>query len=112
MYTCFRIRAICTSRVIAGYFLSDLGTDIRPEPEPDLARTRVGSQNNTPDETVGVNNAAIPEAQTSPVYLPYKPIGDFVQILGSKFWALGGLNQQEAQLLLGDRATRKHAKDS
>jgi len=34
-------------------------------------------------------------------------IGDFVQIL-----AIRGLNQQEAQLLLGDRATRKHAKDS
>jgi len=23
-------------------------------------------------------------------------IGDFVQILGSKFWALGGLNEQES----------------
>ena len=35
------------------------------------------------------------------------------KILESKFWALGGLNQQEAQLfLLGDRATQKHAKAS
>jgi len=27
-------------------------------------------------------------------------IGDFVQILGSKFWALGGLNQKSKNIVL------------
>jgi len=36
----------------------DLGTEIRPEPEPDLEELVLRSQNNTSDETNGINNAA------------------------------------------------------
>ena len=39
-----------------GSIWPDLGTQIRPDPDPDLGRTCLESQNNTPDETNDVDD--------------------------------------------------------